>query len=348
MKLLATRLAVLALPLMLIGCGGSGGSPAAPGPPVVPAPGPLPGAGINGVAVDALSDIPLAGATVRVDGLGETVTNASGAFHFDAPDPQQIRAISVSSPAIVERATRLRVPGPDATLTLMPAALDLDAFNQMFRSNGELHRWTSAPRIVVLDRLLSFTNTSDLEYAALAPVMSADEVTALIEDLRWALPQLTGNAFAQFASEQRETSVEGDRVRVSRPGLIVVARYEGLTTATGFWGYTRWAWNGAGETQAGIIMLDRGFETSGSPFRRSLRAHEFGHALGYNHVTVRQSVMNSSARIEPNRFDLDGARFAFLRPPLNRSPDVDPLPYTGNLRALTERVFWDGAGSGGR
>jgi hypothetical protein len=154
---------------------------------------------------------------------------------------------------------------------------------------------------------------------------------------------LTGNAFATFADEQRETAAEGTRVRVSRSGLIVVARYEGLTAATGFWGYTRWAWNGAGEMTAGIVMLDRAFETSGSQFRRSLRAHEFGHALGYNHVTVRASVMNQAARLEPNSFDRDAAKFAFQRPPLNRSPDIDPDPFTGNLRALTSQVFWSGA-----
>jgi hypothetical protein len=157
----------------------------------------------------------------------------------------------------------------------------------------------------------------------------------LLADLTWALPQLTGNAFFAFAEQQIETAAEGDRVRVSRPGLIVAARYEGLTAGTTFWGYTRWGWNGAGEMQAGIIMLDRGFETSGSIFRRSLRAHEFGHALGYNHVSGRESVMNPAARIEPNAFDRSGAKIAFLRPPLNRTPDIDPDPFTTNLRAFT-------------
>ena len=130
---------------------------------------------------------------------------------------------------------------------------------------------------------------------------------------------------------------------MSRTFAIVVARYEGLTAATGYWGYTRWSWNGAGEIIAGIVMLDRAFETSSSPYRRSLRAHEFGHALGYNHVTGRTSVMNQVATIEPNPFDRDAAKFAFQRPPLNRSPDIDPDPFTGNLRALASQIFWAGA-----
>ena len=88
-------------------------------------------------------------------------------------------------------------------------------------------------------------------------------------------------------------------------------------------------------------MLDAAFDTTDGPFRRSLRVHELGHALGYNHVTLRESVMNSSARIEPNEFDLHGARLAFLRPPGNRSPDEDPDEFTSNLG--TGMLTWYGA-----
>jgi hypothetical protein len=279
---------------------------------------------------------------VKVDGVGEAVTTATGSFHLDAVDPQLVRGVTVSSSQTVDRATRLRVPGPDATLTLMPTSLDLAAFDQMFRSSGALHRWTSSPKVVVQNRVLQFTNITDADYTALGTVMPDADATSILADLTWVLPQLTGNAFGQLGDEQRETASEGDRVHVSRQGLIVVARYEGLTMATGFWGYTRWSWNGAGEMTAGIIMLDRGFDTSSSPFKRSLRAHEFGHALGYNHVTGRASVMNSAATIEPNAFDRDGAKFAFQRPPLNRSPDIDPDPFTGNFRALASQLYWAG------
>jgi hypothetical protein len=204
-------------------------------------------------------------------------------------------------------AAALRVPGPDVTLTLMPASLDLAAFDQMFRSSGGvLHRWTSPPRVIVQSRVLQFTNVSDVDYTALGTVMSDADATSILVDLTWTLPQLTGNTFSQLGDQQRETASEGDRVHVSSQ------------------------------------TLDRNFDTSASPFKRSLRAHEFGHALGYNHVTGRASVMNSAATIEPNAFDRDGAKFAFLRPPLNHSPDVDPDPFTGNLRALTSQIYWAG------
>ena len=272
--------------------------------------------------------------------MGEATSAADGRFSIASADPEQLREVTITSTATVERLTHMRVPGPEARLTLMPTALDLRAFDEMFRTSGRLERWTSAPRVVVQSRVLQFTNVTDTEYVATSQTMSDSEASGLLSDLTYGLPQITGNTFSAFASEDRERAAEGDRVPVSRNGYIVVARYEGLTTATGFWGYARWG-STAGEVMRGIIMIDRAFDTSGSGFRRSLRIHELGHALGYNHVTARDSVMNAHARNEPNAFDRDAARFAFLRPPLNRSPDVDPDPFSTNLRAPS-MLIWKG------
>ena len=302
---------------------------------------PQPTATISGTAVDGVSSRALANVLVNVEGIGETRTAADGSFQLTASDPEQLRTITLSSSGTITRQTHVRVPGPLATLALMPSSLDLPAFDQMFRSSGSLVRWTAAPSLVIQTRVLQFTNVSDTEYMATTAIMSDAEVQALAADLAWALPQLTGNTFARFAAERVEAAAPGDRVGVARDGQIVVARYVGLETATTFWGYGRWQTSG-GEVRAGIVMLDNGFENSGSQFRRSLRAHELGHSLGYNHVSARPSVMNTSARIEPNAFDRDGAKLAFLRPPLNRSPDIDPDAFSTNLRAMVEAI-WHGA-----
>jgi Matrixin len=107
----------------------------------------------------------------------------------------------------------------------------------------------------------------------------------------------------------------------------------GLTARTGFWGYSRWQ-SADGIVYAGIIMLDWDFERSGSPYQGFLRAHELGHALGYNHVTSRTSIMNSSARYSINTFDIDAFRIAFQRPPGNRSPDTDPDQASVNVASI--------------
>lgn len=300
-----------------------------------------PGSRIAGTLLDGLTQQGLAGVVVRIDGIGETTSGPDGSFSLAAADPQTLRSVTVSSGGIVERATRLRVPGPTTTLTLIPSSLDLTAFNQMFRgSNGELHRWVAAPDLIIERRVLEFTTVGAAEYTGTSTTLSDSEVSALVTDLEWAMAQLTANTFTRFASVRVDTADESASVRVSHPGAIHVARYDGLTIGSNFWGYTRWSWNGLGEMQSGIVMLDRNFEVSGSPFRRSLRAHELGHALGYQHVTVRESVMQSHARTEPTTFDRDGARIAFQRMPRNRTPDVDPVDFVGNLRALASQIFW--------
>lgn len=297
---------------------------------------------VEGRAVDSLNESPLGGVTITVEGGEDTTTDGDGGFVIEASAPEQVHAVTLSAPSIVTRTTRLRVPGPAATLSLIPSSFNLTAYDQMFRATeGQLHRWTSAPRLLVVSRVLKFTNVNDATYTALSGVMSDGDVADLIGDLRWTLPQLTGSTFTAFGGEDREHPAEGAQVDVARPGVIIVARFEGLTSALGYWGYTRWAWNAAGEIQAGIMMIDSQFDASAGPYRRSLRSHEFGHALGYTHVGARPSVMNIEARTEPNAFDRDAAKIAFRRPPLNRSPDVDPEPFTGNLRALTQ-LFWAG------
>ena len=270
---------------------------------------------------------------VRVDGIGETTTAGDGRFTISTNDPEQVREVRISSGSTVERVTHMRVPGPDVRLTLMPTALDLRAFNEMFRHSGSLARWTSAPRVVVQSRVLQFTGLDNVEYVALGSVMSGAEFSGLMTDLNYGLPQITGNTFGGFAGEQLEEATTGQRVSLMRDRTIIVARMEGLTAATGFWGYSRWGITGSGEVVSGIIMLDRAFDTSGSNYRRSLRIHELGHALGYNHVTAVESVMNASGRLEPNAFDRDASRLAFMRPLLNRSPDIDPDPFSVNMRA---------------
>ena len=127
-------------------------------------------------------------------------------------------------------------------------------------------------------------------------------------------------------------------MHILNSNVITVSRVVGLTATAGFWGYSRWQFLPDGTVVSGMVTLDRDFERSVSPFRRSLRSHELGHALGYNHVTVRPSVMNSAARIEPNAFDLDACRIAFARVPGNRAPDADPS--NASLNRLARIAIW--------
>ena len=308
-----------------------GPGPAAPSGPTV-----------KGTTVNGVSSITIAGARVVVDGGGEAMSTADGTFEVPLSTPDSVVQVSVSSASTIERLTRVRVTGGAATLTLIPKSLNLKAFDQMFRSDGLLRRWTAAPSIVIQRRVLQFAGVDASSAVATSILLSDAEIESISADLHEVLPALTGHTFDRFADQSVETAAEGESVTVARTAVIVVAQYQGLTDATTYWGYTRWAWNDRGELRAASIMLDRAFETSGSAYRRTLRTHELGHALGYSHVDARESVMNASGRVALTDFDRHGARIAFLRPPLNMTPDTDPDPITVN-RVSAAGLTWTGA-----
>ena len=105
----------------------------------------------------------------------------------------------------------------------------------------------------------------------------------------------------------------GTTASVSRPDQIVAGRFNGLRRAVNTLGFGGRRARKDGTITAGAILLDRDFD-SASTSRRLLRTHELGHALGYNHVHARASIMNPHIGTEPNEFDREAALFAFRAP----------------------------------
>lgn len=278
----------------------------------------------TGRAIDAVTQSGVGSLKVGGEGVSGSSCDGTGAFLVTADSGStEPRLLIFTGPDLIERRTNVRVPGAELLVSLISGGFDLQAFDEMFRA-PQLRRWITAPPLLLETRSLQFTDVNQMDAVALADTMPDAEAAELLKDLAWALPQLTGGTFTDFAKITRRDSTEGSRVDLLNDNAITVSRVVGLTAATGFWGYGRWKFQSDGRVTAGILMLDRDFDRSGSNFTRSLRAHELGHALGYQHVTARDSVMNSLARLEPNDFDRAAARIAFQRPPGNRSPDVDP------------------------
>lgn len=285
-----------------------------------------------GRAVEAVTQSGVASIKVEGDGLIGTTCDASGAFLVTAATASsEPRLLIFNGPDVVERRTNARVPGADLLISLITNSFDLRAFDEMFRAPS-LRRWTNAPPLLIETRTLQFTDVNQTDAVAMNEIMPTTDFDSIVSDLTWALPQLTGGTYNDFAAVNRNESALGTRVPLLNDDTITVSRMAGLTAATGFWGYGRWRFQSDGRIVAGIVMLDRDFDKSVSSFKRSLRSHELGHALGYQHVTIRSSVMNAEARTEPNDFDRDGARIAFQRAPGNRSPDTDPASASINRR----------------
>ena len=185
------------------------------------------------------------------------------------------------------------------------------AMREMFEgSNGHREAWTSAPSLVVINNVLDYAK-GDMSsgFAALDQTMSEKELEQLEADLTDALYQLTGGTFESFKSITVESAEAGNTVRIVRPGQIVVGRFRGVQAKTGNIGFggrlTR-----SREIVGGVVVLDAAFDTK-SDQRQLLRTHEFAHALGYNHVESRSSIMNARVGSTITDFDRAAIRVAF-------------------------------------
>jgi len=212
----------------------------------------------------------------------------SSAIEWAAAQPQPVMTAALSG------------DGPEA------AALD----EMLLGSKGRLQHWTHAPELVVLVSVMDYRGDGGVESIATDAMLSDAEAEGLVSDLTGALATLTDHKYVEFAAVRRETLAAGSRASISRRGQIVVGRYSGvraLARTIGFGGRSAWA---DGTIASGAIVLDSDFDRT-SELRRLLRTHELGHALGYNHVQSRLSIMNPSIGPDFNDFDRMAAQIAF-------------------------------------
>jgi hypothetical protein len=157
--------------------------------------------------------------------------------------------------------------------------------------------------------VMQYEKSQGTQYRATSERLTEEEANDLVADLTTALAVLTDGAFKGFAAIQRQNAAAGEIVNVMRPGQIVVARYAGVRDQLATIGFGGRSTRGA-TIRAGSIILDSEFDRI-SDTRRLLRMHELGHALGYNHVQSRASIMNPKIGSEVTSFDRSAARIAF-------------------------------------
>ncbi len=315
--------------VLLVACGGKS-SPTGPSDGGV-------STSIQGQTVSAIDGTATPSLNVQV-GTRSVTSDGSGFFQVDPGSQGTFRAM-IRGSNVVDRETRVTVPRADlARVTMIPTSFDLDAFNEMFRfTNSRLQRWTNKPALVVLGTVMEYRNGSNGNYDANGEQLSDDEVNLMVAHLNEGLALLTGNTYLSFASVDIERPSAGQRVNVLRAGRIVVGRYNGVTTFANTIGWGQWSEQSDGTITGGATFLDRDFDKNDSR-RRLLRIHELGHALGYQHVNSRTSIMNPAIGPEPTTFDRNGAMIAFQRPVGNHTPDVDPT--SSSLAVSTGEGKW--------
>jgi hypothetical protein len=193
------------------------------------------------------------------------------------------------------------------------AAGDAQALQEMFGSSQGPQRWRQAPNLTVLVSVMEYRPGGDVEYVATSERLGDAEIAELIRDLTSGLAVLTADTFRQFSSIRYEVVPADTTAVVSRPDQIVAGRFNGLRRAVHTLGFGGRRAKKDGTITAGAILLDNEFDAT-STSRRLLRTHELGHALGYNHVHARASIMNPRIGTEPNEFDRAAALIAFGAP----------------------------------
>jgi hypothetical protein len=179
-------------------------------------------------------------------------------------------------------------------------------------ANGRREAWTAAPSLVIVTSVMDYTSGDLMNgYAATAEQLTEQERDALVADLTQGLSELTGGQLKAFADVRVELVSEGQTVKVLRAGQIVAGRYRGVQSKTGSIGYGGRMTRGSQITAAAVI-IDRDADRDQKQ-QRVIRTHELGHALGYNHVESRPSIMNPRAGGGLTDFDREALRAGYLR-----------------------------------
>ena len=179
-------------------------------------------------------------------------------------------------------------------------------------AKGRREAWTTAPSLVIVTTVMDYTSGDLMTgYSATAEQMSEQERGALVADLTQALGDLTGGQIKTFAEVRVESVPAGQIVKVLRAGQIVAGRYRDVQSKTGSLGYGGRMTRGSQITAAALI-IDRDADRD-QKHQSVLRTHELGHALGYNHVESRPSIMNPRAGGGLTDFDREALKTGYLR-----------------------------------
>ena len=190
---------------------------------------------------------------------------------------------------------------------------DVKALDEMLGDRQHPRRWKQAPALKILTSVMHYRAGSGVEYVAASEQLSESEMAELEKDLTAGLGVLTANTFERFSSVGRYSVPAGATANVGQPNHIVVGRFKGLREATKTLGLGGRRVRKDGSIMAGVIMLDSEYDRTNT-LRNLLRTHELGHALGYNHVLSRASIMNVRIGTPLNDFDREAALIAFPHP----------------------------------
>ncbi len=183
-------------------------------------------------------------------------------------------------------------------------------------SKGRRETWKTSPVLVIVTSVMDYENGDLMAgYSATAEHLTDSERIALESDLTRALGELTDGQLTAFSEIRVESAPAGQVVKVLRPGQIVTGRFRGVQAKTGSVGFGSRMTRGS-QITAAAVMIDRDADRDKAK-QAVIRTHELGHAIGYNHVESRPSIMNPRAARGITDFDRAAVKVAYLRPLIN-------------------------------
>jgi hypothetical protein len=326
--------------LAAIGCGG--GSPAAPvtpATPSVPTPAPVPTTtwSVAGQLVDTVTQQPISGAQIAPSwDLAAVSTGSDGSYELGAVanPPSTPYKLTVSGSGLLTRelwVTWERSARTSVTLDVIRNAspFSMDFYRQLVRGTYDqpgapwpVLRWTVAPKF--------YLKTVDQNGRAIEP-----EVLTVVRDgLLRAVPAYTGGRFAAAALET------GTEVRGEADGWINVDILrdpnERSTCGRAF----------VGRNPNTITLYNDVCSCGSRKIPGETVMHEVGHALGFFHVSDKNSVMYPFAPGNCPAGDLSPnekyhSAVAYSRPRGNVDPDNDPSSGRFLTAATTPRILVD-------
>ena len=318
------RGAILLICAMAAGCG-NGSAPTAPPPPASPSPPAAPTSwAISGQVLAAPQGTPIPGASMTFGEAAPVSTDASGNFTIVTTDAAT-RSLLIGAPGYWTRETSL-TGGERRSGVLFDLIGDAPAFprsqylelaRNAYEAPGKhepTRRWTANPNIYIS------TRWREGEQA-----VGQQSIDFLISEIKRIIPQWTAGKL------QAGTIETGFGARALAKGWIHVEFGRSGN------------WSRLGEDPGQVQ-----FGTEGTCISFAI-VHEFGHALGYWHSSVKPSIMGGGQAscalydLTPNEALI--ARVMYSREPGNLEPDRDGPPPPPPVYTLeTRRSISSGVG----